>query len=82
MNVETTSLPPARHEDFPVDSLRHVEGKVSRIRRALMDTAAKIAAEASPGADSYRVEPLHVDQALARLFRDFPAFRNELGLTD
>ncbi len=82
MNVETVGQSAAKHEDFPVNSLRHVEGKVSRIRRTLMDIAAKIAEDASPSGDSYRVEPLHIDQALVKLFREFPSFQNDIGLAD
>ncbi len=81
MNSDTSGLAPSKHEDFPVRSLQYVEGKLSRIRRTLMEIAANIAEQSSTGSD-YRVEPFHVDQALAKLFREFPEFREDLGLAE
>lgn len=82
MNAEIDHQTPSKHEDFPIRSLQYVEGKLSRIRRTLMDIAARIAEQSATNGESYRVEPLHVDQALTKLFHEFPAFRNDIGLVE
>ena len=82
MSAGTAGQPLAQHEDFPVASLRYMEGKLGKIRRVLMDVSATIAEQGSPRTQPCRVEPTHVDQALLKLFREFSTFRNEIGLVE
>lgn len=55
-----------KHEDFPIDTLRHLEGYVANYRRRLMDHAAKIALDASV-TKCYCVTIEDVDQAAAEI---------------
>jgi hypothetical protein len=82
MSAGTAGQPLAKHEDFPVASLRYMEGKLGKIRRVVMDVSATIAEQSSADMGACRVEPIHVDQALLKLFREFPRFRNEIGLVE
>ena len=72
----------ARNEDFPIASLRYMEGKLGKIRRVLMDVSATMALQGAPGAEPCRVQPVHVDQALLKLFREFSTFSDEIGLVE
>lgn len=82
--------PSERQEDFPVDTFRHLESRLGRIRRHVMQQAASIAEAATPAeASVYRVEPEHVNLALFHLIEnpavlDFglPARKNQITEVD
>ncbi len=57
MSKQTTR----RHENFPIDSFRFMEGKISKLRRSVMFVAARIAREEAPADQQiYTVEQKHV----------------------
>ncbi len=63
-------------------SLRYMEGKLGKIRRVIMDVSATIAEQDSQKTEPSRVEPVHIDQALLKLFREYSTFSNEIGLLE
>jgi len=69
---------PNRREDFPVATLRYLERRLMRLRRLVMSVAAELAAHSSADSDCYRVETVHIDQALSKLFENFSLYENEL----
>ena len=80
MDIRVAGGRRAKREDFPVDTLRYMEVKLGMMRKVIMDITAVIAEQGSSNADSYRVEPFHVDQALAKFFSEFVTYRNDIGL--
>ena len=71
-----------RHEDFPIESFRYLEGKLQVIRRIAMAYAAQIANLASPESSVYTVRREHVDKALSKLLREPDTCRKAVGLTE
>lgn len=55
-----------RREDFSIDAFRHLETKLSELRRRIMDRAASIAREGQPTGTVYCVKTEHVNQAWKR----------------
>lgn len=63
--------PVQRHEDFPVDSFRHLEHRIGQIRRDVLQGAAENADARTPDSEpEYRVEKEDVAKAMQRLLKD------------
>ena len=69
-----------RREEFPVECLVHLESKLGKMRKLLMNVAAEIAAQSSPNTKVYRVKRTHIDQATVKLFRDISIYKKDLDL--
>jgi hypothetical protein len=62
LRIDGTLLEP----DFPLSSCRHLENRLRRIRRTVMERATKIAQRAS----TLYVESSHIDQAFVEIIKE------------
>ena len=79
---ERTSLVFERREDFKIETYRHLEEKIGKIRRSVMDLAAQHARGRQPDTEVYRVEPQDIDRAFTDLLSQEGTLAQELEVTE
>jgi hypothetical protein len=77
-----SALASERNENFPIDSFRHLEGMLQRIRRRVMADAAGLADREDPNGIVFTVKRHHVDEALCSVLSNWETLRRVLGLQD
>ncbi len=68
-------------EDFPIESFRHLEGKLQTIRRTVMDKAAELA-RSKPEGDVYVVTKQCVDAAIRQVLSQPQECLGSIGLSN
>jgi hypothetical protein len=71
-----------RHEDFPIDTFRHLEGMLREIRNRVMARAAELAQSENPTAPIYRVTRNHIDLALREALDSPQETKGAVGLAE
>jgi hypothetical protein len=69
-----------RRENFPVESFRYLEAKLQKVRKLIMDLAARIAADKDPDSPVYRVGKEEIDDALSEFLSDQATAESQLGI--